>query len=200
MLYAKGIIKNLDHLCVSLALSDGTLLMISPIAKVEDHYYSSKFAKFDFGLSDKLYKGYSFYSWKDGTLGPYKEQADTIKEEVYNLYSGHFVSEKIGDCYLIFGIASYCKDPRMTTIFMNNIDTIRQAGMYFYMRLRSKLQEHTDKVLPLVDAPAKLNTGSKIVRLRPKDERGLIARKGNIILPGESNANKRNKIIRLPSD
>ena len=57
--YIKNYVKYLDHMCITVALPDGTLMMQSPIPKVEDHYYATKEARKDKGISATFYENFS---------------------------------------------------------------------------------------------------------------------------------------------
>jgi hypothetical protein len=166
--HIKGYVPHLDHMCVTVSyrapkktgvvhLFDGDdnrqLLMLSPIDKIEDHYYNKTgYAKYDLGLSAKHYLNFTMYPWKDGTFGPQKKEIDRYKEDVYGLHSGYFISVDVGDgYYLIFGIASHCKDPRMGTVFANNIYKIIEAGMAYYSYLLPFMKNHVDYELPSID-------------------------------------------------
>lgn len=162
--HIKGYVPHLDHMCVSLSYrpkgmkvfdfdnedNNRRLLMLSPIDKIEDHYYNQTgYAKYDLGLSAEHYTKFTMYPWSDGTFGPLKNEIDRYKEEVYGLHAGYFISVDIGDdFYLIFGIASHCKDPKMKTIFANSIAKIVEVGMAYYSYLRPVMSEHVDFILP----------------------------------------------------
>lgn len=164
--HIEGFIPHLDHMCVTISCpqdnrilsidddNNRNLLMLSPIEKVENHYYNqTDFSKYDQGLSSKLYQQFAFYPWSDGTFGAKKHEIDRYKEEIYGLYAGHFVSVKFDEnYYLIFGIASHCKDPMMKTIFANNIPKLAEAGLAFYSYLKPYFAEHTDIILPELKA------------------------------------------------
>ncbi len=164
--HIKDYVVGLDHMCVTVSYQPNSkkvidlfnedknrnLLMLSPIDKIENHYYNeTTYAKYDLGLSVKLYKKFTIYPWTDGTYGKNKNAIDSLKERVYGLYSGHFISLNMGNgVYIVFGIASHCKDPKIKTLFINNLFRIIEAGCAYYSYLKPVMQDHTDFNLPEV--------------------------------------------------
>lgn len=162
--HIKGYVPNLDHMCVTVSYrpqeskvvslhnddDNRRLLMLSPIDKIEDHYYNkSGYAEYDQGLSSKHYTNFTMYPWSDGTFGSKKYLIDRYKEEVYGLHAGHFLSVPLSNSfYLVFGIASHCKDPRMTSIFTKNMFKIIEAGLAYYSYLRPIMANHVSYELP----------------------------------------------------
>ncbi len=75
MRHIKGFLPNLDHMCITVSYQQSnstnitnlfnvddnrSLLMLSPIDKIEHHYYNKTgYAKYDLGLSSRHYMNFT---------------------------------------------------------------------------------------------------------------------------------------------
>lgn len=128
--------SNFEHLSLYLIQPDGGMVFFSDMPSHTHELCKHQYHQLEGILSEKYYKQFEFYWWRDVIHRPDDIKIESIRSDVVQLQHGFVLVRKWNDFHLLYSFAKTKYDIHFELNVSNRLNTFLKIGDHVYEELR----------------------------------------------------------------